>query len=68
MNTPDLADDTPVHDKTCTAISILQTAILASDTKLIPQKLWPGNMHMATPALEMATKLLIEVLPDVERI
>lgn len=50
------------HDKLCAAIGIVQLHILASDSVLIPEKMF-GLNYMPNAALELAEKLLVEVLP-----
>ena len=49
------------HDKLCVAISIIQTHILASDSALIPEKMF-GAWHFETSGLEFANRLMVEVL------
>lgn len=53
------------HDKICTAMSILQMHILASDTALSAKAIF-GTQHMPTSALEAAHELLSEVLEEIE--
>lgn len=50
------------HDKLCAAISILQSEILARDTALVADKLFP-NRHFTTGALEVAEQMLADLLP-----
>ena len=50
-------------DKQCTAISIIQQHILALETCLDPEKTF-GAPPMPIPSLEMAVKLLDEVMND----
>ena len=53
-----------IDDKLCIAISILQAKILANDTALKPDSMFGITFNMPTPALEMAERLLVEVLHD----
>lgn len=57
----------PVHNSICQVISLLQTQCLAMDTALDADAMW-GVHHMPSGNLELAIKLLIGVLEDVERI
>lgn len=53
------------YDKVCTAMSILQMQILASDSALCSEKLF-GPYYMPKEALQAAHDLLSEVLEEVE--
>lgn len=52
------------YDKLCAAISILQAAILADDTTLEPKSIFGQTFFMPRAGLEMAERLLVEVLED----
>ncbi|KAA8616257.1 hypothetical protein [Salipiger aestuarii] len=49
------------HDKLIAAMSIIQSEILARDSKLVADKMFPRR-HFETEGLEMAERLLSEVL------
>lgn len=51
------------HDKVCAVISILQDRILAEDSAMDAQALF-GQFRMPTAGLELAERLLTEVLDD----
>lgn len=53
------------YDKVCTAMSILQMQILASDSALNAKAIF-GTEYMPTAALQAAHDLLREVLEEVE--
>lgn len=55
------------HDRVMTAISIIQSHILALDSQTDGPAMW-SVFHMPSPALEQAVRLLAEVLPRVENI
>ena len=54
------ARETTDKEKLHRAISILQNAVLAADTALIPERIW-GNSFMRDPAIEQAIEILIDV-------
>lgn len=56
------------HAKVCTAISIIQNYILAEDSNLHADKLFDDNRFMPMPALEWSTRLLHDVLPELDQI
>jgi hypothetical protein len=53
------------HDKLMAAISIIQNEILARNTLLVPEKLFP-NRHFDTLALEVAEQMLADLLPVID--
>lgn len=57
MNTP--------HDNLCTAISIIQTQIMATDSDLIPNVMF-GNYHFTTDQMQAAVALLVAMIGEVE--
>lgn len=49
------------HDKACAAISIIQAHLGASDSNLVMDKIF-GTFYMPAACLELAAKLLADVL------
>ncbi|GAB1364683.1 hypothetical protein MASR1M32_39190 [Rhodobacter sp.] len=63
---------TPLHlgtplDNLSAAISIIQTQILASDTRLIPTAMF-GDFHFTTGQLEAAVALLVGLIEPLDGI
>lgn len=54
-------------DRLCAAIAIIQDHILASDTSCNVDKMF-GRYRFETAQLEMAARLLVDVIPDLEMI
>lgn len=52
------------HDKLCAAISIVQAHILALHSTLDAEKMF-GHLHMAPPALELAERMMCDVLDGI---
>lgn len=52
-------------DKLCAAMSILQQQILAMDSILDPDTMF-GSQHMPSVSLELALRLMSELLPAFE--
>ncbi len=56
------------HDRLVAAISIVQHAILAEDASVDADKLFKPGGHFATASLELAERMLMDLLKDVERL
>ncbi|MAC77565.1 MAG: hypothetical protein CML66_05830 [Rhodobacteraceae bacterium] len=59
-----IGDLTP-NEKLCAAMSIIQAEILARDSLYIPEKMFQ-NRFFRTSGLELAEKLLAELLPELD--
>lgn len=55
------------HDKLMMAIGILQAHYLASDTDLVPDRIF-GEFYFSTTGMEHAINMLIELLPEMEKV
>lgn len=61
-------DNMPPHDRLCAAISIVQQHILAADPMCDPEKLFTPGGHFTTAALELAERVMMGLLNDIERL
>lgn len=55
------------HDKLIAAMSIIQADILARDSACIPDKMFPTR-YFETSALELAERMLADILPEIEQL
>lgn len=67
MNDPKTGKPISPHDAVCQAVGILQAVYMARDTALDAEALW-GVFHMEGAAIEAAIALLVDIMPEVERI
>lgn len=58
-------DSMSPHDRVMAAIGIMQMHVCTEETPLNPHKIWPGYF-MPGQGLELALKLLIDTLEDLE--
>ena len=59
-------DENP-HDKLMMAIGILQAHYLASDTNLVPDRIF-GSFYFSTTGVEHAINMLIDLLPALDEV
>ena len=60
-----MRDDRSAFDRICIAISLIQSAILARDTALLPDVMF-GSAYMPSLTLEEAERLLRSVVDEVD--
>jgi hypothetical protein len=55
------------YNKMMAIMSILQNHILAKESELVPEKMFPTR-RFDTSALELAERMCAEMLPDLEKL
>ena len=65
--TPAIPSSMTTHQRVMAAISILQARMLADESPVSGEDVW-GAFHLQTPSLELAIQLLIDTLPEVEKL